>query len=79
VTLADTWVQVPLEATSDETVAALKARVLAAARIPPDQAGQFEVKLGGALVRDESQSLAAAGAPDGGALIVLRRRRRAVR
>jgi hypothetical protein len=79
VTLADTWRQLQLAAASDETVAQLKLRALAAEAVPEGRAGDYEVKFGGALVRDESRTLAAAGIPDGGALVILARRRRAVR
>ena len=79
VTLADTWQPLPLSADANEPVARVKARVLAASAIDAASAGDFEVKFGGALVRDESRTLAEIGASDGAALIVLPRRRRAVR
>ena len=79
VTVADTWQQLVLEAEPDETVANLKVRALEAADIPIDRAGVYEVKFGGALVRDESVSLASLGVTDGSALVVLARRRRPVR
>lgn len=79
VTVADAWRTVALDVSPGETVAAVKQKALAACWIPAAAAGEYEVKFGGAPVRDESQSLAALGVPDGAALIVLPRRRRAVR
>jgi hypothetical protein len=79
VTVGDTWTPLPVEAGAGETVAALKARVLAGARMNPAAAPRYEVKLGGVLVRDESQTLTAAGLRDGSPVIVLARRRRPVR
>lgn len=78
ITVADTWAVCPLEARKNESVGEVKRRALLAARIDPARAGGYEVKFGGALVRDEA-SLADARVPDGGALIVLAARRRAVR
>ena len=79
VTLGDTWRPFQLTASPDETLGQVKSRALAAESIPGDRAPDYEVKFGGALVRDESQSLAAAKIPEGAALVVLERRRRAVR
>jgi hypothetical protein len=79
VTVADTWQQVMLEATPDQTAAGLKLRALAAAHITADRAERYEVKFGGAKVRDESRTIGSLGVTDGSALIVLTRRRRAVR
>ncbi len=79
VTVGDTWQQLQLEAEPDETVANLKVRALEASHIPIDRAAAYEVKFGGAMVRDESVSLGALGVSDGSALVVLARRRRPVR
>ncbi len=79
VTVGDTWRPLRLDASPGETVTQLKVRALAAEAIAAERAGEFEVKRGGVLVRDETQTLAAAGIPDGGALVILARRRRAVR
>ena len=79
VTVGDTWMQLHLAAKPDETVAALKARALASQRIDPARAAQYEVKLGGARIVDETRTLAAAGVKNGAPLIVLARRRRPVR
>ncbi len=79
VTSSDTWASADLAAEPGDSVASVKARVLAADRIPSARAGQYEVKHGGALVRDESRSLASLGIGDGAALIVMPRRRRPVR
>ena len=79
VTSGDTWQSSDLAAQPDESVAAVKARVLAADRVPATRIAHYEVKYGGALLRDESRSLASLGIGDGAALIVLPRRRRPVR
>ena len=79
VMLADAWMPLLLEVPASETVARLKARALEAAAIGEEQAAEYEVKFGGALVRDESRTLGALKVPDNAALIVLSRRRRAVR
>jgi hypothetical protein len=77
VRLGDTWQELDLDATGDESVASLKNRALAAQKRVAG-AG-YEVKFGGALVRDESATLASLGATDGSSFIVLARRRRPVR
>lgn len=79
VTVADTWEMFVLDAAPDQTVAGLKARALTAARIALPRADRYEVKFGGAKVKDESRTLGALGARDGSAIIVLAKRRRAVR
>ncbi len=79
VTVADTWEVCPLEARKNESVADVKRRALEAARIDPARAEGYEVKFGGALVRDERCSLADLKVPDGAALVVLAARRRAAR
>ena len=79
VTVGDTWVPLVLDAAPSETVAQLKTRVLAASRIDAARAGDYEVKLGGAHLADETRTLEAAGVRSGAALIVLARRRRPVR
>jgi hypothetical protein len=79
VTVADTWQTLTLDATPDMTVAGLKARALTACHIAPDRTSRYEVKHGGAPVRDESRTLGSLGVRDGSAVIVLAKRRRAVR
>ena len=79
VTIADTWEVHRLEAAEGESVEAVKRRALAAARIDPAQASRYEVKFGGALVRDEARALAELGVRSGAPLVVLSRRRRPVR
>lgn len=79
VTVGEVWQLLVLEASPDEPVASLKRRALALATIAPDLADRYEVKVGGALVRDESVGLEAAGIPDGGSVVILARRRRPVR
>ncbi len=78
VTVLDTWDEIALPLEANQTVAAIKQAALEAARVPDDP-GAFAVKYLGAELRDEQQTVAEAGFPDGAALIVLRRRRRAVR
>jgi hypothetical protein len=79
VTVGDTWAPLALRVNPDETVAAVKARALAAQGIAAPRHARYEVKLGGALVRDESCTLAAGGVRPGAALVILSRRRRPVR
>jgi hypothetical protein len=79
VTVVDTWTAYRLEVGDAETVASVKRRALTTARIDPARAERYDVKVGGALVRDESRTLAAAGAGDGAALVILSRRRRPAR
>jgi hypothetical protein len=79
VTVGDTWRPLQLAASPGDTVAQVKVRALAAEAIAAEAAGDYEVKVGGVPVRDESQTLAAAGIRDGGSFVVLARRRRPVR
>ena len=79
VTSGETWTTSSLTASPEESIASVKVRVLAADKVPASQAWEYEVKHGGALVRDESRSLAALGVKSGAGLIVLPRRRRPVR
>jgi len=79
VTVGDTWVPLPIEAAPNEMVAQVKARALTASGIDASRAGDYEVKLGGARVRDERRTLEALEVKPGTALIVLARRRRPVR
>ncbi len=79
VTVADDWKTYGFEAALGETAVALKQRALAAARIDPARAGDYQLKIGGALVKDESKPVGALGLADGAALVVLARRRRPVR
>ena len=62
VTVGDTWQPLMMDVAPDDTVNAVKLRALADQRIPAEQAVYYEVKLGGALIRDESESVKAAGA-----------------
>ncbi len=79
VTVADTWQVCSFEARKNESVGDVKRRALQAAGIDHSRAGAYEVKIGGALVRDEARSLADERVPDDAALVVLAARRRAVR
>jgi hypothetical protein len=79
VAVADAWETFALEASPGDSVDALKRRALEAARIDPARADRYDVKLGGALVADESRSVAELGVPNGAQLVVLFGRRRPVR
>ena len=79
VTVADAWQVFTLDVTPAENAASLKARALASARIDPSEAARYEVKVGGALVRDESRPLAGLGLRNGASVVVLASRRRPVR
>jgi TPP-dependent indolepyruvate ferredoxin oxidoreductase alpha subunit len=79
VTVADAWETFALEAAVGESAASLKLRALVSARIDGARAAGYEMKVGGALVRDESKPLAVLGVRTGAALVVLSRRRRPVR
>jgi hypothetical protein len=69
----------PVDAAPNETVGQVKVRALATSGIDQARAGEYEVKLGGALLPDERRTLEALGVKPGSALIVLARRRRPVR
>jgi hypothetical protein len=77
--MGDTWSPVWVAATSADSVASVKSRALATQHIGPERSGEYEVKLGGARVADESATLASLGVRDGAALIVQALRRRPVR
>jgi hypothetical protein len=79
VAVADTWETFVFEAGGEGSIGALKRRALEAAGIGAERADRYQVKLGGALVADESRTLADLGVPDGGQLVVLSARRRPVR
>lgn len=74
----ESWDDVALEATPDTTVGELKRQALAAAHAAGD-AEAYEVKFRGALVGDESQTLATAGVVPNSQLIILSRYRQPVR
>lgn len=79
VTVGDTWTATAIEASPEERVAVLKSRALAISSIAAAEAARYEVKAGGALVRDETRTLAEIGVRNGGSLMVLAKRRRPVR
>ena len=79
VTFGDNWMVRSLASRADESVSAIKARLLQSFSVAADKAADYEVKHGGVPVRDESRSLSALGIKNGAALIVLARRRRPVR
>ena len=79
VTVADAWKTFAFEATVGESAASLKAKALISAHIDPVHAARYEMKVGGALGRDESRPLGGLGVKDGASLVVLSSRRRPVR
>ncbi len=79
VTVADTWKTVALNATAAESAASLKTRALASAQIDASRAALYALKVGGALVRDESKPLGGLGVRNGTSLVVISDRRRPVR
>lgn len=79
VTVADTWKTVALDATAGESAGSLKTRALASAQIDASRAAGYELKVGGALVRDESKPLAGLGVRNGMSVVVITGRRRPVR
>jgi hypothetical protein len=79
VTVTDVWDTVALDVAPDTPVRALKQRALAEATGRTLDPEAYVVKVGGALVLDEQQTVAALGLTDGSPLIVLPARRRPVR
>jgi len=79
VTVADAWRTFAFQATVGESAASLKAKALASAHIDPSDAARYQMKVGGALVRDESRPIGGLGVKDGTPLVVLSSRRRAAR
>lgn len=79
VTVGDTWQPLQLTAVAGDTVAAVKSLALRDQSIDERAHGAYEVKAGGALIRDESKTLAECGIRNGSALVILARRRRPVR
>ena len=79
VTVADAWKTVSLDATAAESATSLKTRALASAQIDASRASRYALKVGGALVRDESRPLAGLGVRNGTSLVVITGRRRPVR
>ncbi len=78
VAVHEAWDEVAMQVDPSTSVSQVKSGALQAARVV-ENADAFETKFRGAVLRDESASLAECGVPDGGALIILRRRRRPVR
>jgi hypothetical protein len=80
VSVTDVWDTVELNLAPDSTIAALKAAALARATgRPPESPTGHVVKYRGALIADESQTLAGLGVPDRAPFIVLPGRRQPVR
>jgi hypothetical protein len=78
VTVLDVWDEFRLSVPDATTVATLKARVLAEARVIRDP-DAYQVKFRGAAIVDESKTLVQLGIVPNAALIILSRRRRPVR
>lgn len=79
VTMGDQWAPLHLTALASDKVGDVKGRALAALHVDGSQRDRYEVKFGGALVRNEAATLAACCVGDGAALVVLAKRRRPVR
>jgi uncharacterized protein GlcG (DUF336 family) len=79
VQLLEAWDAVKIVATVDTPVATVKARALA--ELAPDmpQPGDVVTKLGGFEIRNEGQSLTAAGVKDGSTLLLHFRRRQPIK
>ncbi len=75
----EAWDVVDVPATSDSTFADVKASCLTEALGRPVDPAGYELKYRGALVLDETQTLAALDVPDGAPMVVLPARRRPVR
>lgn len=78
VMVTDTWDHVDLEASPELTLAAVKQQALVAATGRSLDPATYEIKYRGALVLDESATVAGLRLSDGAPLIVLPRRRRPV-
>ena len=79
VSVLDVWDTVEITVQPDETVAQVKREALRRAIGEKADPTAFLVKYRGALILDESQTLAALKIPDRAALIVLPARRQPVR
>jgi hypothetical protein len=79
VSVTDVWDTVELNLPPDSTIAALKAAALERATGRPQGPTGHVVKYRGALIADESQTLAGLGVPDRAPFIVLPVRRQPVR
>ena len=75
----DVWDMVELSVTPEWTIAQAKDAALQAATGRSPDLGAYQVKFRGAVVSDESQTLAALQVPDHAPMIVLRTRRQPVR
>jgi hypothetical protein len=78
VTVLDHWDEVTFQTSPATAVGEIKQRALTETRVAGVPA-DYMVKYLGAELRNESESLQAAGVVSNGALIVLRRRRRPTR
>lgn len=75
VQLLEAWDAVKVRVEPTQTVAVVKARALAVLAPDVPQPGDVVTKLGGFEIRDEAQSLVAAGVKDGSTLLLHFRRR----
>lgn len=79
VQLLEAWDAVKVVAEQTVAVAVVKARALSVLAPDVPQPGEVVVKLGGFEIRDEAQTLAAAGVRDGATLLLHFRRRQPVK
>ena len=77
--VTDVWDNANVSVAPEDTVATVKARSLGQITGRTTDPTMYQVKFRGALVTDESQTLAALGVPEGAPLIVLPASRRPVR
>ena len=77
--VADVWDTLSLDAQPDWTVLDLKRDALEKGTVRAADPGAYQVKFRGALVTDESATLASLGVPAGGAFVVQPARRAPVR
>ncbi len=77
--VTDVWDNADVSVAPEDTVATVKVRSLEQITGRTADPTTYQVKFRGALVTDESQTLAALGVPDGAPLIVLPASRRPVR
>lgn len=77
--VTDVWDNANVSVAPEDTVGTVKVRSLEQITGRTADPTTYQVKFRGALVTDESQTLAALGVPDGAPLIVLPASRRPVR
>ena len=77
--VTDVWDNAAVAVTPEDSLAVVKARGLEQITGRSADTTKYQLKFRGALVTDESQTLAALGVPDGAPLIILPASRRPVR